>query len=159
MNIQAPVLWPAQFIDEQDAPAGAWPLDRTTTTASAIKKALPKENCIAHPSVMGRTEVFKQYGYATNQKNIEDYDLWLRMVADGHVIEKVNQDLLLYRVHTQSVTSVHLRKGNVFLKLYHCKRRFVWQRIQSGKFNGFVARVMATMLFDLAGALFKTMKR
>ena len=148
-----------QFIDEQDAPAGAWPLDRSTITRQAIHKTLPKENCIAHPSIMGRTGVFKAYWYAENQKNTEDYDLWLRLAADGHIIDKINRDLLLYRVHQQSVTQAHLRKGNMFLKLYHCKRRFVWQRIRSGKFNGFVARVMATMAYDLGVALFKIIKR
>lgn len=148
-----------QFINEQDQPTGTWPLDRITITREAIRKTLPKENCIAHPSVMGRTDILKQYWYAENQKNIEDYDLWLRLAADGCAIDKINRDLLLYRVHQQSVTSVHLRKGNVFLKLYHCKRRFVWQRIRSGKLNGFVARVMATMAYDLGVALFKSFKK
>jgi hypothetical protein len=108
---------------------------------------------------MGRTAVYQQYQYAATQKNVEDYDLWLRLAADGHVIEKLDNVLLLYRVHKQSVTSVHLQKGNTFWKLYTCKKRYLRQRIRSGKFNGFDARVSAWMLFDLARAPLKTIKR
>lgn len=148
-----------QFINDHNEPAGSWQLDLATITNAAIKRTLPKENCMAHPSVMGRAAIFKQYRYAPYQQNIEDYDLWLRLAADGNTIEKINKVLLLYRVHVQSVTTLHLRKANTFLKLYTCKKKFVWRRIRLGRFNLFDARVMAWMLLDLARAPLKSIKR
>jgi glycosyltransferase involved in cell wall biosynthesis len=131
-----------KIIDENGNEKGDWPLDRNTYTASAIRKVMPKENCIAHPSMMIRASVLKQYQYSAEQKNIEDYDLWLRMLADGLVIDKVPQPLLLYREHHSSVTSKFLRNKNPFLKNYHCKRRFLAERKSWGSFERSVAMMM-----------------
>lgn len=146
------------YIDENDKDAGKWQIDWDTTSADRIKKILPKLNCIAHPSVMIRSEVLKAYRYKEYQKNIEDYDLWLRMAADGKKIEKINISLLLYRVHSQSVTNVYLRSMNVFFKHFHCKRKYLYHRIIRGKFNSFDASVFVEMSWDLNKAFFKSIK-
>jgi glycosyltransferase involved in cell wall biosynthesis len=148
-----------QFIDENDMVTGNWPTDLDTVSAASIRKKLPHQNCIAHPTVMIRSEILKAYRYKAYQKNIEDYDLWLRLEADGKKIEKVSQALLLYRVHAQSVTSTYLKTGNSFLKHFHCKRKYLYHRIGEGKFNFFDARVFAHMLADLLMSQLKNLKR
>jgi glycosyltransferase involved in cell wall biosynthesis len=136
-----------------------WDLDRKCHSADAIRQVMPRENCIAHPSMMMRAAVLKQYRYARSQKNIEDYDLWLRMLADGLVIEKLPQPLLLYRVHETSVTNTFLRKKNPFLKNYQCKKRFLADRIKQGRWGWFESRVGAMMLRDRLMAIAKTTKQ
>ena len=75
------------------------------------------QNCIAHPTVMMRSEIIKQLKYNEYQENIEDYDLWLRLLNRGHVIAKIDEPLLLYRIHDDSVTYVHLKKETFFLSI------------------------------------------
>src|SRR6478752_4840840 len=87
------------FINEQEEKTSIWELDRQTITPEQIKKAMLKQNCIAHPTVMIRSEVLKKMKYKEYQKNIEDYDLWLRMLNRGYKIAKLNEPLLLYRIH------------------------------------------------------------
>lgn len=148
-----------EFIDDNDQPAGHWPTDRATISAQRIRKKLPHDNCIAHPSVMVRAEILKTYRYKEYQKNIEDYDLWLRLLADGKIIEKIEKPLLLYRVHAQSVTGTQLKTGNFFLKHFHCKRKYLYYRMSAGKFNLFDARVLGHMLSDLVMSQLKNLKR
>jgi hypothetical protein len=120
---------------------------------------MPGENCLAHPSVMGRTEMFRKFRYSPGQKHIEDYDLWLRMLGEGCVLEKLPEALLLYRLHPQSVTHTKLKKTNFFLKHFHCKRKYLRGRIRKGKFNMFDLRVTIEMMADLVKALLKSIKR
>jgi glycosyltransferase involved in cell wall biosynthesis len=147
------------FMDEHDAPAGYWPLEMQTVSPAHIRQVLPRENCIAHPSVMGRSEIFRQYKYAGYQRHIEDYDLWLRLAADGKVIDKVDQVLLHYRIHGQSVTSTHLQTRNVFFKQYHCKRRFLYHRLRAGRFGSFEGKVLGRMLADGMMGCMKNIKK
>lgn len=147
------------FIDREGKQGGVWELDRKTVSHKAIKNKMPRENCLAHPSVMGRTEVLRRFKYNPEQKHIEDYDLWLRLLGAGCVIEKLPEALLLYRLHPQSVTHTKLKKTNFFLKHFHCKRKYLQGRISKGKFNMFDLRVAVEMTADLVKALLKSIKR
>lgn len=135
------------FIDARGNETGSWPADRENYTAAQIRHALPFVNCITHPGIMARTEVLRQYGYDTGQRNVEDYDLWLRLQADGHVMEKVPEVLLLYRVHEGSITAGSLQQK--FRANYHCKQRYLAGRLRKGKINGFDLRVVVGMARDL----------
>ncbi|WP_343704632.1 glycosyltransferase [Chitinophaga sp.] len=146
------------FINEKGEETGAWPEDRANYTAAQIRQALPYLNCMAHPGIMARTAAMRQYGYNPAQRHIEDYDLWLRMQANGEVMEKVPEALLLYRVHGTSITSHHLKKKNVFYKHFRCKWRFLKKRLSNGKFNSFDRAVLGGMLKDLATAMAKSLK-
>lgn len=145
-----------RIIDENGNEKGDWLLDRQTVTASAIRNTMPKENCVAHPTMMIRASVLKQYKYSEEQKNIEDYDLWLRMLADGLIIDKIPQPLLYYREHSSSVTSIYLRSKNPFLKNYHCKKRFLSHRKKWGSFE---RKVAAMMIRDRIMAFAKSLKQ
>ncbi len=100
-----------------------WPDDAQNVSAKAIKRFLLKDNCIAHPSVIGRTKSFKKYQYKTNQKYSEDYDLWLRAIADGLTIEKLPEPLLLHRILPNSAT--RFKRVNIFFRLAKVKFRFL----------------------------------
>lgn len=147
------------FIDENGRETGIWPEDRACVTNAQIRRALPKFNCIAHPGVMARAEVFREYPYRKEQKHIEDYDLWLRLQGDGKVMEKVPEPLLLYRVHSGSVTVSVIKKNNIFLRHFHCKRRYLALRLAQGKWNGFDCRVLAGMCRDAVVAMVKSFKQ
>lgn len=137
-----------QFIDEHNKNTGVWPLDQKTITAGSILSAMVKENCLAHPTVMIRSNILKQFRYNKNQQHTEDYDLWLRLLANGFIIDKVPQNLLLYRVHQSSITGSILRKSNPFYKQFNCKRRFLAGRLKEGKWGAFESSVLLTTLYD-----------
>lgn len=92
------------LIDSSGVCIGSWHHDQITTTFDQIHEMLPKTNCIAHPTIMIRTNVVRAYRYNAKQHATEDYDLWLRLVADSHRVEKSDAILLKYRVHSQSIT-------------------------------------------------------
>ena len=70
-----------------------------------IENILKTRNCMCHPSSMIRTAALKQIkGYREKFKNSLDYDLWLRLSEIGR-IENVSQDLLLYRRHSEQISS------------------------------------------------------
>lgn len=54
------------------------------------------ESPLAHPSVMFRKELTKQYGAYRNGLFPEDYELWLRWLANGVLIGKVDEELLVW---------------------------------------------------------------
>ena len=146
-------------IDEFNNPLGVWNTDRATTSDHDIKIKMAKENCIAHPSVMMRKEIIQQYLYKDYQKNIEDYDLWLRLLSDGHTIEKIPEVLLQYRLHKQSITKKILQKHNPFLKQFDCKRRFLQTRIAESRFGIFECRTFVSMISNLMMGLAKALKQ
>lgn len=136
------------FINENTTETDDWKEDLQTVSFASIKQKMIWLNCIAHPTVMIRSAVLKQYKYAQNQLNTEDYDLWLRLIADGHTIEKIPEKLLLYRVHDSSITGSVLRKSNPFFKQYHCKKKFLQRRIASRKWGLFESEVLFTTVYD-----------
>ena len=50
-------------VDETGNALPDWPTDRATITRDQIRKTLPKDNCLAHPTIMGKAIVFKKYRY------------------------------------------------------------------------------------------------
>ncbi len=147
-----------RFIDEHNNDLGFWNEDQQTTGFSSLKKLMPWQNCMAHPTVMMRKEIALRYPYRFSQLHSEDYDLWLRMLADGLIIEKIPQELLLYRTHPTSITGSILRKSNPFFKQYHCKKRFLFSRMQQGRWGAFESRVLAATVYDGAMGIGKQIK-
>lgn len=146
------------FINTAGIATGEWKDDIETFTHSAIRQKMAWENCMAHPTVMMRSEIARQYRYHRNQKNTEDYDLWLRLLADGQLIEKVHEKLLLYRVHDNSITGSILRKSNPFFKQFHCKRRFLWNRITNLRWGLFETKVLFTAMHNCLMGIGKNIK-
>ncbi|MET0393747.1 MAG: glycosyltransferase [Chitinophagaceae bacterium] len=138
----------AQLIDEDGLDIGVWKDDVRHTTPPAIRHYLPKNNCIVHPAVMAPAALFRHYRYLVRQKQSEDYDLWLRMAADGISLEKIAAPLLRHRILQQSFT--RRRQRNVFFKLAGTKLVFVAMAAGRGKLNGFVLKTMWYGLTDVA---------
>lgn len=147
------------FIDKNDQESGNWPLDRQTTSVKAIRRQMPFANCIAHPSVMIRTEVIKQFRYHPHRLHMEDYDLWLRLLNRRFLLAKLDTPLLLYRVHSDSVTGVHLKKKNPFFSLGIMKIHFLISELRAGRITGFIFRVLLAAKIDFLKGLGKTLKK
>ncbi len=119
-----------------------WPSDINNRSSKQIAATLPKENCISHPTIFARAEVMKKYRYAAEQKGSEDWDLWLRLVRDGHRILKTPEVLLQYRIHQGSITGLYNRKLSPQLKSIGVKYRFFTGSIRAGRFNWFVLKTL-----------------
>jgi glycosyltransferase involved in cell wall biosynthesis len=129
-----------ELIDENGNPAGSWPDDSKATSYEAIRRLLPLRNCVAHPTVMIRKKILQEYGYNEKQLHSQDWDLWLRLVNDGKRIEKINNTLLLYRIHKDSVTRISNKKS-AFLKIHQSYKPYLQQVWKERKLNWFNFRV------------------
>ncbi len=60
---------------------------------------------VQHPSVMIRSSVMKQYKY--NQDNVlaEDYEIFAKMIQDGHTFANIQEPLTKMRIHGKSAGS------------------------------------------------------
>lgn len=128
--------------------AGQWDDDRNTSNRAAIRRFLPRANCIAHPGVMIRRTLLERYRYHQAQYGSEDYDLWLRLTADGMNIDKLPEVLLRYRIVPGSLTAISGRRGPERKNL-RTKGIFLRDRFREGRLNPFVARVALGCLRDL----------
>lgn len=144
------------LIDENDDLFGSWRSDERNLSEKDIRKQLPKDNCIAHPTVIGKTEAFKKYKYNHSQSQSEDYDLWLRMVSDRVIIHKLPEPLLLHRILASSFTRSN--KKNVFWKIGETQLRFTWQQFQKGKLSLFACKTFIYGCLDMVKGLFKQLK-
>jgi glycosyltransferase involved in cell wall biosynthesis len=126
-----------ELINEDGDVTGKWSTDSETNSEAEIRSMMMRTNCIAHPSVMMRTEVAKHYLYKENQKGAEDWDLWMRILADGKRIAKIPDVLLKYRVHPASTMSVSKANETLEKRLMRVKWKFIWGQFLKLKFNGF----------------------
>jgi glycosyltransferase involved in cell wall biosynthesis len=87
-------------IDESERIIGHRSLPRT---AEEIAATIRRFNCIAHSSVMFRRDVILSAGGYDNRIRTEDYDLWCRLIAAGHRLANLPDELLLYRFHEEAM--------------------------------------------------------
>lgn len=67
---------------------------------------------VAHPSLMARTQIMKQFKYDSNYDGVEDHELWCRMLTNSVHITNQPEVLTYYRVHSGQITSKRSRKIN-----------------------------------------------
>jgi glycosyltransferase involved in cell wall biosynthesis len=142
-----------QLIDEHGTDAGIWADDYANILPNQILDYLPVNNCIAHPSVMVRTQVLKKFTYLAEQAQAEDYDLWLRIAANGYVIHKLDHTLLKHRITRFSFT--RSRQQNVYSKLATTKFRFAKNAWKNGNHSSFVRRTYWYACLDAVKAWLK----
>jgi glycosyltransferase involved in cell wall biosynthesis len=135
-----------KLIDENDVITGNWKNDQLTHTSADIISYLPKGNCLCHPSMMIQRSVLEEYTYDTNQYGSEDWDLWLRLIANGYVIEKLPEVLLHYRITTDSVSATIDRSIGVLQKANRVRKKYLIKRLRQGRFNRFDLRVTYYLL-------------
>lgn len=141
------------LIDEDGRDIGVWPDDRAHLTPASIRSFLPKNNSIAHPTVLAKADIFRSLGYRAEQREAEDYDLWLRWACAGYSLHKLGEPLVLHRIRRGSFT--RLRQRNVWLKIAATKRRFCAHELSSGRFNMFTFTVLLMSVTDTIKGLLK----
>ena len=146
-----------ELIDAQGRPMGYWKEDHDHTDTADIQSFLAVNNCIAHPTVLARTEIIRALGYREEQGEAEDYDLWLRWISAGYSIHKINQVLLRHRILPKSFT--RQRQQNVFFKLAGTKGRFIRHELSQRRYNDFVLATALMALGDLAKGTGKAIKK
>jgi L-malate glycosyltransferase len=139
-----------RFMNEDGEETGYWDTEINTNTWPEIYETLAKDDCIAHPTVLIRKSVLAKYLYRRSQKNIEDWDLWLRIAADGLRIGKINEVLLKYRIHFDSVTKYQNTGKKAQRKIVSCKRKFLVHQLSKFKINGFFFKVFYSWLRGIA---------
>lgn len=144
-----------QFINEKGALQGPWALDAKTITPVQIRSVMARECCIAHPSVMARSSLMKRFKYNPTQKNIEDYDLWLRMMNGSIGFAKIDQPLLWYRIHPTSITQASKQTLVPHKRIFDCKKKYL-QQLKQNRFSRFNLKVVATMFVDYIVMVKKT---
>ncbi len=138
------------FINTDGGVTGNWSTDQSAVTIEEIARVMTRTNCIAHPSVMIRTEIARAYLYRSNQKGAEDWDLWLRLLSDGKRIAKLSETLLLYRIHADSITAGDKRKEVLEVRLLRVLRKFLIGRFMQFQWNAFFFQVLIGMFRTIA---------
>ncbi|MFK5635299.1 glycosyltransferase [Ornithinimicrobium sp. LYQ103] len=85
----------ARTIDELGAVTGRLGM----TPAGDVRAVLLTRNVVVHSSVMMRRDAYEASGgYEASLRQMEDYDLWLRLALQGEV-HVIQRELTEYRVH------------------------------------------------------------
>jgi glycosyltransferase involved in cell wall biosynthesis len=118
------------LINQNNDEIGIWPEDYHISDRNEIRKVLPIINCIGQPTVMIKNSVMKEIGYNSKYINgIEDWGLWLDILSNNYIIEKLDDVLLRYRIHSNSITV----SGN----LSGVKNRIILFKLNYIKYNFF----------------------
>jgi len=89
-----------------------------------ILKDIEFSSPLIHPAAMMRRAVFEQLGgYRSRYETAEDYDLWMRMLDAGCVIDNLNQMVLHYRQHPGGVSSSGRVRQSLAASLARSARR------------------------------------
>lgn len=137
-------------VNAADDELGHWDDDIQNTKPDQIFNTLAKTNCIAHPTVMMRSEIVRSYTYSKKQKGSEDWDLWMRMVSDGHRIDKLPEFLLRYRLHAASVTAIHNRELSIEKKINKVRFTFLKGQLKKNRFKKFELLVIFAIVRTFA---------
>lgn len=85
------------------------------TDPKKINKALRYSQCIAHPTWLGRKEVFEKNAGYRHMPLCEDYDFTLRVVLNGFVISNLNEPVLKYRMTSNSISRSNLFEQYLYM--------------------------------------------
>ena len=66
--------------------------------SSEKSKSLFKGVPLAHPTLMIKTSLLKQYKYSEETSKNEDIELWFRLITSGHIIHNLSEPLLNFRI-------------------------------------------------------------
>lgn len=85
------------------------------TDPKKINKALRYSQCIAHPTWLGKKEVFEKNAGYRHMPLCEDYDFTLRAVLNGFVISNLNEAVLKYRMTSNSISRSNLFEQYLYM--------------------------------------------
>jgi len=111
-----------------------------------IKKYALSRNPFNHMTVAFRKDIIEAVGGYQHHLFLEDYNLWLRVIAQGYEVGNIDEVLLLARAGSNMVAR---RRGKDYIKgewmLFNLKRKLNLQNIFSGFFI-FILRVVPRIL-------------
>ncbi|RZJ40661.1 MAG: glycosyltransferase, partial [Chryseobacterium sp.] len=83
-----------------------------TLSFEAIKFLIPFQNFICHPGVMIKSDILKKYKFKDDisAEHIEDFELWNRILRDGHICYTIEKCLLLWRNNPANITNTQNEK-------------------------------------------------
>lgn len=81
-----------------------------------LKDVIRYGSVIIHPTVMGRKKLFEEMQGYNNFRAAQDYDLWIRILGTGHKVHIMEEQLLKYRMRSDSIT-----KGNFYRQYLYSK--------------------------------------
>lgn len=134
-----------------EADASMQPTVRRTVpeTDAAIRAMLPYRNPFNHATVVLRREQALAAGNYAELPLLEDYDLWLRMLAQGDGWN-LQDDLVLHHSVAPGLAAPHWpAQVRSEYRLYRNKRRLRVAGLLSGPFV-FIARVLAHLVHALS---------
>ena len=103
-----------QMIDEDGN--SIYSIQKVPTDFNKIKKALRYGQCIAHPTWLGKKEVFDCLNGYRNIPLCEDFDFTLRVVLNGFKISNLNETVLKYRMTKNSISRNNLYDQYLYMK-------------------------------------------
>ncbi|MCS6824874.1 MAG: glycosyltransferase [Cytophagales bacterium] len=133
------------LIDTEGAIKGYWQDDIDTTTHEKIVNRLPHSNCIAHPSIVIRSEILKRYRYNEECTNSQDWELWLRLSTTGHTFAKITEVKLHYRIHHNSISCTSSANG-VNKKIERLYFIFIKNQLRNKNFSLTLLKVLIKYL-------------
>lgn len=132
----------ADVIDEND---NVWKeIKGTYFSQEAVANLLPIQNVMIHPTVLMRTDIVKKVGGYRNFASCQDYDLWLRLLSENYKIGIINEKLLFFRRHKNSITAT--RRYNQILneiyiqQLYHQRLKYGEDDFSEANLNDYLSR-------------------
>ncbi len=84
------------------------------------------EAIIAACSVMIRKKVFDKCKFDETMRNIEDYDIWYRIIGHGFKLQSINKNFYYYRVHENQKSKDPTKKQKA--------KNIIFNRIVSGEY-------------------------
>ena len=126
----------------------------------AIKKSCLKRNPFNHMAVAFCKNIIEEVGGYQHHLFLEDYNLWLRVIAKGYEVGNLDEALVLVRAGDSMLSR---RRGKDYAKgewkLFNLKRKLKLQNIFSGFFI-FLLRVIPRMLpTGILKALYKYLRK
>lgn len=74
-----------------------------------ISRELPKNNPVAHPSALLKTKSITQVNGYRDIKGVEDYDLWIRILRAGGIINNLDEPLVFYRTNPNNLKRASIK--------------------------------------------------
>lgn len=126
------------------------------TSTKEIKKIIRWRNPFNHPTVCFKRETVLSIGGYHDFRFFEDWDLWDRLIHDGHKCINLPEVLLRFRTSPNQYTR---RRGFKYLKL---EIQFLKERLRKGRMDFFafvirslIAYCMRLLPFKIYSILFK----
>ena len=139
-------------IDADGRAIAPWVDDRAALTRAEIRRLMPSATCIAHSSVMARRAVFERHRYRAASPRGQDWELWMRLLAHGVVIDKIPEVLMRIRFHGANTGRWVNRLETLVSRDAHTRAVFLGGALAERRFGAVEREVLWRFGLDLARA-------